>query len=81
MTTSQPARRTGTSSPVRRVLSHALRTLRNLHNEQVYTWERFFRVGLPPQPHTQTPADTRAGHATAEPRSPVPANGRSDLAA
>ncbi|HEV3295163.1 MAG TPA: hypothetical protein VG123_39795 [Streptosporangiaceae bacterium] len=46
MTISQQPRRTG--SPVRRVLRRSARALRNLHDEQLYGWECFFRpAGAP----------------------------------
>lgn len=44
MTTSQPARRTGTRSPVRRALRRSLRALRDMHNAQMYTWEDIRRM-------------------------------------
>lgn len=53
MTTSQRSRRP--SSPVWRVLGSWVRALRNLHREQVYAWECFFRSCRAPQPRTQTP--------------------------
>jgi hypothetical protein len=34
-------------SRVRRALGRSARTLRNLHDEQVYAWDRLFRAGLP----------------------------------
>lgn len=34
-------------------LGRLARTLRSLHEEQAYAWERFFRAGLPQQPGTQ----------------------------
>jgi hypothetical protein len=82
MTTSQPTRRTGTGSPVRRALSRSLRALRGMHSEQMYTWERFYRIGPPPEPRAQAPAAAGGGHATASPDSPVPADAdRGDRAA
>lgn len=72
MTTSQPARRTGVGSPVRRALDRSLRTLRELHNEQVYAWDRVLQTGLPPEARTQAAAKARGGRASGS-RSPVPA--------
>jgi hypothetical protein len=50
MTISQRPRRTG--SPVRRVLRRSARALRNLHDEQLYGWECFFRPAGAPPPRT-----------------------------
>lgn len=74
MTTSQHLRQVGASSPVRRALGRSLRALRDLHHEQVYAWQCFFRSGLAPQPRTQTPAAARGGHAVAGSGSAVPAD-------
>ncbi len=54
MTTSQLLRRDTPGSHLRRTLVRSARTLRSLHEEQAYAWERFFRAGLPP--HARTPA-------------------------
>lgn len=53
MTTSQTPRRTGVGSPVRRALGRSLHALRNLHDEQVYAWECYFRSCRVPRPRTQ----------------------------
>ncbi len=50
MTTSLRSRPVPSGSHLRQALSRSARTLRNLHDEQVYAWERLFRVGLPPLP-------------------------------
>ena len=71
MTTSQRPRRTG--SPVRRILRRSARALRNLHDEQLYAWECFFRPAGAPRPRTQAPAAASDSHATAGSRTPAPA--------
>ncbi len=71
MTTSQQRRRAG--SPVRRVLGRSARALRNLYDEQVYAWERFFRPAGAPRPRTQAPAPAGESHAVAGSRTPAPA--------
>ena len=53
----------GLGSRARRALGRSVRALRNLHNEQVYAWERFFRAGLPQQPRAQDLAADPAGSA------------------
>ncbi len=50
MTTSLRSRPAPSGSPLRQALGRSARILRNLHDEQVYAWERLFRAGLPPQP-------------------------------
>ena len=50
-------RRPGVAPRPRRTLDRSARAVRNFYDEQVYAWERFFRVGLPEQPA----ADTRRG--------------------
>jgi hypothetical protein len=42
-------------SRVRRALGRSAHALRNLHDEQVYAWDCFFRAGLPKQPRAQVP--------------------------
>jgi hypothetical protein len=80
MTTSQQPHRPG--SPVRRALGSSARALRNLHDEQVYAWERFLRSCRAPQPCTHAPAPAAGGRTTAGARIPVPAGaGSSDQAA
>jgi hypothetical protein len=82
MTTSQHPRRTGSGSPARRVLGRSLHALRDLHDEQVYAWECFWRSCRAPQPRTQTPAAARGGRATAGSGAPAPAGvGSGDQAA
>ncbi len=50
MTTSQPRRHHALSRlPLPRALGRSARALRNMHDEQVHAWERYFRAGLPPQ--------------------------------
>jgi len=49
MTTSLGQRPASSGSRLR-ALGRSARTMRNLYEEQVYAWERFFRAGLPPQP-------------------------------
>ena len=50
MATSQLRRHRASSGlPLRRALGRSARALRNLHDEQVYAWDRFFRAGLPPR--------------------------------
>ena len=71
MTTSQRPRRTG--SPARRILRRSARALRNLHDEQLYAWECFFRPAGAPRPRTQAPAAASDSHATAGSRTPAPA--------
>jgi len=56
MTVIQDRRPAVSGSRVRRAVGRSARALRNLYDEQVYAWERFFRVGLPKQPDTQVPA-------------------------
>jgi hypothetical protein len=56
MTTDQPVRRVGAGPPVRRALSRPLHGLRKMHNEQMYMWERFSRIGLPPESRAQAAA-------------------------
>ena len=50
MTTSQPTRHTASGSHLRRALTRSARALRNLHDEQVSAWDRYFRAGLPGEP-------------------------------
>jgi len=50
MTTSQHRRHAPSDSHLRRALSRSARALRNLHDEQVHAWDRYFRAGLPGQP-------------------------------
>lgn len=38
------------TTSLREALGRSARALRKMHEEQVYAWERLFRVGLPPQP-------------------------------
>jgi hypothetical protein len=56
MTTNQPVRRVGAGAAVRRALSRSLHGLRKMHNEQMYMWERFSRIGLPAQSRAQAAA-------------------------
>ena len=56
MTINQPVRRVGAGPPVRRALSRSLIGLRKMHNDQMYMWERFSRIGLPPQSRVQAAA-------------------------
>ena len=66
---------------MRRALGNSVRTLRNLHDEQVYAWERFILSCRAPQPCTHAPAPAAGGHATAGTRPLTPAGaGRSDQA-
>ena len=46
MTTSQ-RRRHASGSHLRRALGRSARALRNMHDEQVRAWDRYFRAGLP----------------------------------
>ena len=65
MTTNQPVRRVGAGSAVRRALSRSLHGLRKMHNEQMYMWERFSRIGLPPESRAQAAAKASdPGYAT-----------------
>jgi hypothetical protein len=56
MTTNQPVRRVGAGPPVWRALSRSLHGLQKMHNEQMYMWERFSRIGLPPESRAQAAA-------------------------
>jgi hypothetical protein len=84
MTTSQrpPRAGSGSGSPVRRALGRSLRALRDLHEEQVYAWERLLLSYRAPQPYTHTPAPARDGHAAAGSGAPAPVGvGSGDQAA
>jgi hypothetical protein len=52
MTTSQlrSRRHAPSDSHLRRALSRSAHALRNLHDEQVHAWDRYFRAGLPGEP-------------------------------
>jgi hypothetical protein len=69
MTISQQPHRTG--SPVWRALRRSARNLRNLHDEQVYAWECFFRPAGAPRHRPQAPAAGGDSRAAAGSRSPV----------
>ena len=80
MTTSQRPRRPG--SPVRRALGNSIRALRNLHDEQVYAWERVVSSCRAPQPCRHGAAPAAGGTPTAGARPPAHAGaGSSDQAA
>ena len=59
-----------TNQPVRRALSRSLHGLRKMHNEQMYMWERFSRIGLPPESRAQAAAKA-SGDQAAGSDSPV----------
>ncbi len=46
-------------SPLRRALGRSARAVIRLHDEQVYAWERLFRVGLPESEQAQEAANFR----------------------
>jgi hypothetical protein len=69
MTTSQQPRRAG--SRTWRALGRSAPALRNLHDEQVYARECFFRPVGAPRPGTQAPAPAGDSHATAGSRTPA----------
>ena len=71
MTISQQRHRAG--SPVWRALRRSVRTLRNLHDEQVYAWECFFRPAGAPRHRPQAPAPAGNSRAAAGSRTPAPA--------
>jgi hypothetical protein len=73
MTVSQHRRPALAGGRLRRAAGRSARVLQNLHNEQVYAWERFFRAGLPQPPGAQAPA---AGPAGPERRAEVPRPGQ-----
>ncbi len=78
MTISQRPRRAG--SAVWRVLRQSARALRNLHDEQAYAWDCFFRPAGAPRLRAQAPAPAGGSHATAGSRTPAGVAGN-DLAA
>ena len=59
----QRPRRAG--SPVRRVLRRWARALRDLHDEQAYAWECFFRPAGAPRPARRLPPPPGGSHAPA----------------
>lgn len=69
MTISQQRHRA--DSPAWRALRKSARALRNLHDEQVYAWERFFRPAGAPRPRSQAPSGD--SHAAAGSRTPASA--------
>ncbi|HLK79845.1 MAG TPA: hypothetical protein VKU77_40105 [Streptosporangiaceae bacterium] len=71
MTISQQSHRAG--SPAWRALRKSARTLRNLHDEQVYAWECFFRPASAPRRRPQAPAPAGDSHAAPGSRTPAPA--------
>ena len=46
-------------SPLRRALGRSARAVIRLYDEQVYAWERLFRVGLPEPEQAREAADLR----------------------
>jgi hypothetical protein len=46
-------------SPLRRALARSARAVIRLHDEQVYAWERLFRVGLPEPERAREAPDFR----------------------
>ena len=69
----QRPRRAG--SPVRRVLDRWARALRDLHDEQAYAWECFFRPAGAPRPARRLPPPPGGSHAPAGSGTPPPPGG------
>ena len=58
-TTNQRPRQSGLSTPIRRALTRSLRAVRDVHREQVYAWEAFWRSCRAPQgPRRPAPRHT-----------------------
>jgi hypothetical protein len=81
-TTSQRPRRSVLSTPIRRALTRSLHAVRDVHREQVYAWEAFWRSCRAPQGPSQTraPAHSTDAMASAHPTAPTDM-GKGDLAA